>query len=81
MDLLLEKIESNPITKCWPEYEGSPNNSEEVLAFITNKFLELADMTGRSVKVYACDLTDIDSARIIMNDLENQPWERYRQTK
>ena len=37
MDLLLEKIESNPITKCWPEYEGSLDNSEEVLTFIKNK--------------------------------------------
>ena len=79
MDLLLEKIESNPITKCWPEYEGSPDDSEEVLTFIKNKFLELAEMTGRSVKVYPCDLTDIDSARIILDDLKNQPWERYRQ--
>ena len=81
MDLLVEKIQSHPITKCWPEYKGSLDDSEEVVTFIKNKFLELADMTGRSVKVYPCDLTDIDSARIIIDDLQNQPWERYRQTE
>ncbi len=81
MDLLLEQIESCPITKQWPEYEGSLDDSENVITFIKNKFLKLADMVGRSVKVYPCNLTDIDSARIILDDLKIQPWERYRQTK
>lgn len=79
LDLLLEKIDSNPITKSWPEYEGSLNDSNNILIFIKNKFLELADMAGRSVKVYPCDLTDIDSARIILDDIQNHPWEEYHQ--
>lgn len=81
MDLLREKIGSNPITKSWPEYEGSLNDSNNIVTFIKNKFLELADMAGRSVKVYPCDLTDIDSARVILDDLKNHPWERYHQTE
>ena len=81
MDLLLEKIESYPITKHWPEYEGSLDDSENVITFIKIKFLELADRAGRSVKVYPCNLTDINSARIILDDLEIEPWERYRQTE
>ena len=81
MDLLLEKIKSYPITKCWPEYEGSLDDSENVITFIKNKFLKLADVAGRSVKVYTCDLTDIDSARIILDDLKIQPWERSRQVE
>lgn len=44
-------------------------------------FLGLADMAGMSVKVYPCDLTDIDSAKIILDDLKNQTWEKYRQTE
>ena len=79
-DLLIEKIESYPITKWWPEYEGSPDDPEEVLTFIKNKFLELADMAGRSVKVYTCELTDKASARVLLDDLREQPWDRYWQT-
>lgn len=81
LDLLLEKIDSHPITEYWPEYEGSHNDSNSILTFIKNKFLELADVAGRSIKVYPCNLTDIDSARIILDDLNNQPWERYHQTE
>ena len=81
LDLLLEKIDSDSIRDYWPEYEGPHNDSNSILTFIKNKFLELADVAGRSVKVYPCNLTDIDSARIILDDLKNQPWERYRQTE
>ncbi len=81
MDLLLEQIKPYPITKYWPEYEGSLKDSENIITFIKNKFLEQADMAGRSIKVYPCNLTDIDSARIILDDLRIQPWERYRQTE
>ena len=77
LDLLLEKLDSDPIKDYWPEYEGSHNDSNSILTFIKNKFLELADVAGRSVKVYVCNLTDIDSARIVLDDLKNQPWERY----
>ena len=80
LDLLDEKIDSHSIRDYWPEYEGSPNDSNSILTFIKNKFLKLADAAGRSVKVYPCNLTDIDSARIILDDLKNQPWERYHQT-
>ena len=81
MDLLREKIKAYPITKHWPEYEGSLDDFENVITFIKNKFLELADMAGRSVKVYPCDLTDIDSVRIILDDLKIEHWERYRQSE
>ena len=75
LDLLLEKIDYDSIRDYWPEYEGSHNDSNSILTFIKNKFLELADEAGRSVKVYPCNLTDIDSARTILDDLKNQPWE------
>ena len=80
LDLLLEKVDSDSIRNYWPEYEGSHNDSNSILTFIKNKFLELADVAGRSVKVYPCNLTDIDSARIVLDDLKNLPWERYGQT-
>ena len=78
MDLLAEKIKSHPISKCWPEYEGSLEDPESITTFIKNKFVELADKAGRRINVYPCDLTNIDSARIILDDLKNQAWEKKR---
>ena len=69
-DLLQEKLSSSPVKRYFPDYTGADDDDEVAQKFFVNKFLTTARKWRRNVRVYCTDLTDTDSFRPILKDIE-----------
>ena len=70
LDLFQEKLSCSPVREYFPDYIGADDDSEAAQQFFVNKFLTITRKWRRNVRVYCTNLTDTDSFRPILNDIE-----------
>ena len=70
LDLFQEKVPHSPVKQYFPDYTGADDDSEAAQKFLVNKFLAIARKWRRDVRVFYTNLTDMDSFRPILKDIE-----------
>jgi hypothetical protein len=62
-DLFREKIQTSPLTLCFPDYNGHPNSPMEAISFIKLKFQNLSQRE-KTKEIYVHLTCAIDTANI-----------------
>ena len=70
LDLLRKKLSHSSVKQYFPDYIGADDDSEAAQEFFVNKFLTIARKWRRNVRVHCTNLTDTDSFRPILKDIE-----------
>ncbi|KAM0794156.1 G-protein alpha subunit-domain-containing protein [Usnea florida] len=70
LDLLQEKVFHSSVKDYFPDFNGADDDREAAQEFFVNKFLTIARKRCRNVRVYCTNLTDTDSFRPILKDIE-----------
>ncbi|KAI9767182.1 MAG: G-Protein alpha subunit [Geoglossum umbratile] len=71
MDLFRAKLESSPVTKYFPDYQGDPKDATEVSQYFRDRFLELSRDPRKEVYTHFTNATDTDLLGITMASVQN----------
>ena len=70
LDLLQEKLSYSTVKQYFPDYIGADDDSEAVQKFFVDKFRTIARKWDRDFRIYCTNLTDTDSFRPTLKDIE-----------
>ena len=70
LDLFQEKLPHSPVGKYFPDYIGADDDSEVAQKFFVDKYLTIARKWDRNIRIHCTDMTDTDSVRSILKDIE-----------
>ena len=70
-ELFWEKPKTIPFTKYFPEYEGNPNDSEEILRYIKHRFIACNENEDRNIYIHITTAVDARNVERVFNDVRH----------
>jgi len=69
VDLFKQKVETSPITVCFNDYKGDPNNADEAISFMKRKFFALNKTSDKIIYSHITCATDTNNIATVFNTI------------